>query len=66
MRTASGPPDSAGRRAGREGGALMAEVVVQETVTLAYCRGLEDLGYDPLWVADRLATPTAPQTPLPR
>ncbi|HUN33610.1 MAG TPA: TIGR03619 family F420-dependent LLM class oxidoreductase [Trebonia sp.] len=31
----------------------------------AYCRGLEDLGYDSLWVADRLVTPVAPQTPYP-
>jgi len=23
----------------------------------AFCRGLEDLGYDTLWVADRLVTP---------
>jgi len=31
----------------------------------AFCRGLEDLGYDSLWVADRLVTPVAPQTPYP-
>jgi alkanesulfonate monooxygenase SsuD/methylene tetrahydromethanopterin reductase-like flavin-dependent oxidoreductase (luciferase family) len=31
----------------------------------AFCRGLEDLGYDLLWVADRLVTPVAPQTPYP-
>ena len=23
----------------------------------AFCRGIEDLGYDTLWVGDRLATP---------
>jgi hypothetical protein len=23
----------------------------------AFCRGLEDLGYDTLWVGDRLVTP---------
>jgi probable F420-dependent oxidoreductase len=31
----------------------------------AFCRGLEDLGYDSLWVADRLVTPVTPQTPYP-
>jgi probable F420-dependent oxidoreductase len=31
----------------------------------AFCRGIEDLGYDSLWVADRLVTPVAPQTPYP-
>ena len=31
----------------------------------AFCGGLEDLGYDSLWVADRLITPVAPQTPYP-
>jgi probable F420-dependent oxidoreductase len=31
----------------------------------AFCRGIEDLGYDSLWVADRLVTPIAPQTPYP-
>ena len=31
----------------------------------AFCGGLEDLGYDSLWVADRLITPIAPQTPYP-
>jgi probable F420-dependent oxidoreductase len=31
----------------------------------AFCRGVEDLGYDSLWVADRLVTPVAPQTPYP-
>jgi probable F420-dependent oxidoreductase len=31
----------------------------------AFCAGLEDLGYDSLWVADRLVTPVAPQTPYP-
>jgi probable F420-dependent oxidoreductase len=31
----------------------------------AFCRGLEDLGYDSLWVADRLVTPVAPRTPYP-
>lgn len=31
----------------------------------AYCRGLENLGYDSLWVADRLVTPVAPRTPYP-
>ena len=30
-----------------------------------FCGGLEDLGYDSLWVADRLVTPAAPQTPYP-
>jgi probable F420-dependent oxidoreductase len=30
-----------------------------------FCRGLEDLGYDSLWVADRLVTPVAPHTPYP-
>ena len=24
---------------------------------IAFCRGLEDLGYDTLWVGDRLVTP---------
>jgi probable F420-dependent oxidoreductase len=31
----------------------------------SFCRGLEDLGYDSLWVADRLVTPVAPRTPYP-
>jgi probable F420-dependent oxidoreductase len=31
----------------------------------AFCREIEDLGYDSLWVADRLVTPVAPQTPYP-
>jgi probable F420-dependent oxidoreductase len=31
----------------------------------AFCAGLEDLGYDSLWVADRMVTPVAPQTPYP-
>jgi alkanesulfonate monooxygenase SsuD/methylene tetrahydromethanopterin reductase-like flavin-dependent oxidoreductase (luciferase family) len=31
----------------------------------AFCRGIEDLGYDSLWVADRLVAPVAPQTPYP-
>jgi probable F420-dependent oxidoreductase len=31
----------------------------------AFCGGLEDLGFDSLWVADRLVTPVAPQTPYP-
>src|SRR6202453_4857799 len=31
----------------------------------AFCSGLEDLGFDSLWVADRLVTPVAPQTPYP-
>ena len=31
----------------------------------SFCRGLEDLGYDTLWVADRLVTPVAPRTPYP-
>jgi probable F420-dependent oxidoreductase len=31
----------------------------------AFCHGLEDLGYDSLWVADRLVTPVAPHTPYP-
>jgi hypothetical protein len=30
----------------------------------AFCRGLEDLRYDSLWVADRLLTPVAPHTPI--
>jgi len=39
---------------------------VSSAVGLAsFCRGLEDLGYDSLWVADRLVTPVAPQTPYP-
>ena len=39
---------------------------VSSTVALsAFCGGLEDLGYDSLWVADRLITPVAPQTPYP-
>ncbi len=31
----------------------------------AFCDGLEDLGYDSLWAADRLLTPLAPQSPHP-
>lgn len=31
----------------------------------AFCRELEDLGYDSLWVADRLVAPVTPQTPYP-
>jgi len=31
----------------------------------AFCGGLEDLGYDSLWVADRLVTPVAMHTPYP-
>lgn len=31
----------------------------------AFCRALEDLGYDSLWIADRLVTPVAPYTPYP-
>jgi probable F420-dependent oxidoreductase len=31
----------------------------------AFCGGLEDLGYDSLWVADRLVTPVAPRTLYP-
>jgi alkanesulfonate monooxygenase SsuD/methylene tetrahydromethanopterin reductase-like flavin-dependent oxidoreductase (luciferase family) len=31
----------------------------------AFCRELEDLGYDSLWVADRLLAPVAPETPYP-
>jgi probable F420-dependent oxidoreductase len=39
---------------------------VSSAVSLsAFCRGIEDLGYDSLWVADRLVTPVAPQTPYP-
>ena len=30
-----------------------------------FCRGIEDLGYDSLWVADRLVTPVAPGTAYP-
>ncbi|MDT5224396.1 MAG: hypothetical protein QOG19_1803 [Mycobacterium sp.] len=31
----------------------------------AFCRGLEDLGYDTLWVGDRLVTPVNMQTTYP-
>jgi probable F420-dependent oxidoreductase len=31
----------------------------------AWCRGLEELGYDSLWAADRFITPVAPETPYP-
>ena len=31
----------------------------------AFCRGLEDLGYDSLWAADRYLSPVSPQTPYP-
>ena len=31
----------------------------------AFCRGLEDLGYDTLWVADRLLTPVDMQATYP-
>jgi alkanesulfonate monooxygenase SsuD/methylene tetrahydromethanopterin reductase-like flavin-dependent oxidoreductase (luciferase family) len=31
----------------------------------AFCRGLEDLGYDTLWVADRLVTPVNMQSTYP-
>ncbi len=31
----------------------------------AFCRGLEDLGYDTLWVADRLLTPVDMQSTYP-
>ena len=30
-----------------------------------YCRTLEELGYDSLWIGDRFITPVAPQTPYP-
>jgi hypothetical protein len=30
----------------------------------AFCRGLEDLGYDTLWVSDRLVTPVDMQSHL--
>ena len=41
-------------------------LAVSSAVALsAFCGGLEDLGYDSLWVADRLITPVAPQTPYP-
>ena len=31
----------------------------------AFCRGLEDLGYDTLWVGDRLVTPVDMQATYP-
>ena len=31
----------------------------------AFCRGLEDLGYDTLWVGDRLVTPVDMEQPYP-
>jgi len=31
----------------------------------SFCRLIESFGYDSLWVADRLVTPVAPQTPYP-
>ena len=31
----------------------------------AFCRGLEDLGYDTLWVGDRLITPVAMHSTYP-
>ena len=31
----------------------------------AFCRGLEDLGYDTLWVGDRLVTPVAMHSTYP-
>ena len=31
----------------------------------AFCRALEDLGYDTLWVSDRLATPVDMQATYP-
>jgi alkanesulfonate monooxygenase SsuD/methylene tetrahydromethanopterin reductase-like flavin-dependent oxidoreductase (luciferase family) len=31
----------------------------------AFCRGLEDLGYDTLWVLDRLVTPVAMHSTYP-
>lgn len=31
----------------------------------SFCRWIEELGYDSLWVADRLVTPVAPHTPYP-
>jgi hypothetical protein len=31
----------------------------------AFCRGLEDLGYDTLWVSDRLVTPVDMQSTYP-
>ena len=31
----------------------------------AFCRGLEDLGYDTLWVGDRLVTPVDMQSTYP-
>ena len=30
----------------------------------AFCRGLEDLGYDTLWVGDRLVTPVICRPPI--
>ena len=30
----------------------------------AFCRALEDLGYDTLWVADRLLTPWTCRPPI--
>jgi probable F420-dependent oxidoreductase len=44
---------------------VVGPAVSSATDLSAFCRGIEDLGYDSLWVADRLVAPVAPQTPYP-
>jgi probable F420-dependent oxidoreductase len=44
---------------------VIGPAVSSATDLSAFCRGLEDLGYDSLFVADRLVTPVAPETLYP-
>ena len=44
---------------------VVGEAVGSAVGLASYCRELEELGYDSLWIADRFITPVAPQTPYP-
>jgi probable F420-dependent oxidoreductase len=44
---------------------VIGPAVTSATGLSAFCRGLEELGYHSLWVADRFLTPLEPHTPYP-
>jgi len=44
---------------------IVGPAVSSATGLSAFCRGLEDLGYDTLWVGDRLITPVEMHSTYP-
>jgi alkanesulfonate monooxygenase SsuD/methylene tetrahydromethanopterin reductase-like flavin-dependent oxidoreductase (luciferase family) len=50
-------PEEAHRNAARFHDSLVGPSVSDASALSAFARGLEDLGYDALWIGDRLVTP---------